>query len=233
MPPAPIKNNGKKPGNKKYGLIAAVCTGVFLLVIFVSLYAMIAKKSAAENASRNPLEPMSSASSTAPVVDTGDPLVKYYSLPDFKGSTFAQISRNVDYEGMYEFSIDKKIYDKTQSAGRVISQSPAPGEKVLKGTQVVLTISLGAYEIGIPNVINKTEEQAKFELMKAGFSYQNIEVLQRYDETQTPGVVIEISPNAGKRVNSDAGITIYINSYVAPESSHSSSSSSQSFPWRN
>ena len=65
----------------------------------------------------------------------------------------------------------------------------------------------------MPNVLNKTDLEATLELLKAGFLYENIEVLEKYDEDYAPGQIIEQYPAAGDTVNAEIGIKIYINTY--------------------
>ena len=60
------------------------------------------------------------------------------------------------------------------------------------------------------------EESAKLELLKQGFLYENIKVLEKFDEDSGPataGTVIEQSPKYGEKVNSEAVVEIYINSF--------------------
>ena len=65
----------------------------------------------------------------------------------------------------------------------------------------------------MPNVVGLDEQTAKLELLKAGFLYENIEVLEKYDEDYAPGQIIEQYPAAGDTVNAEIGIKIYINTY--------------------
>ena len=57
------------------------------------------------------------------------------------------------------------------------------------------------------------EDSAKLELLKQGFLYENIKVLEKFDEDSEPGTVIEQSPKYGEKVNSEAVVEIYINSF--------------------
>ena len=55
------------------------------------------------------------------------------------------------------------------------------------------------------------------ELLKAGFIYENIEMLEKYDEDLEPGAVIDQSPKYSENVVTDIAVKIYINSYLGEE----------------
>jgi beta-lactam-binding protein with PASTA domain len=89
----------------------------------------------------------------------------------------------------------------------------------VRDTKIEVVISLGPKEIKIANLAGLTETDAKIDLLKQGFIYENIEVLEKYDDEATPGVVIAQEPEANEKVNTDIGVKIYINSYEGDEES--------------
>ncbi|MBE5818977.1 MAG: Stk1 family PASTA domain-containing Ser/Thr kinase [Clostridiales bacterium] len=60
-------------------------------------------------------------------------------------------------------------YSSTVPAGHVISQSPAAGESVNEDTLIEVIISLGAYEINIPNCVGKDIMTIEHELKSYGY----------------------------------------------------------------
>ena len=84
---------------------------------------------------------------------------------------------------------------------------------IKKETKIELTISLGAKEFKMPNLVGLDEQTAKLELLKMGFLYQNIEVLEKYDENSQPDVILEQSPVYSEKVNNDIVVKIYVNTY--------------------
>ena len=52
--------------------------------------------------------------------------------------------------------------------------------------------------------------------------YENIKILEKYDEDSEPGVVLEQSPEYGEKVSTDVAVEIYINSYEGDTSSDTS-----------
>ena len=57
------------------------------------------------------------------------------------------------------------------------------------------------------------EGAAKLELLKQGFLYENIEVVEKYDEDAKPGAVLGQEPEYGSTANAEQIVRIYINSY--------------------
>jgi beta-lactam-binding protein with PASTA domain len=47
--------------------------------------------------------------------------------------------------------------------------------------------------------------------------YENIKVLEKYDEESEPGIVLEQVPAFGETVNAEAVVEIYLNSYKGDE----------------
>ena len=158
-------------------------------------------------------------STSAPVVESigtvdsdAAQAVKLYSVPDFKGKTYAEIIDNED-NSKFEIVIKAKEFSDSCAKGTVCKQSVKAGTQVERDKKIEITISLGPQNIKIANVKGLDETKAKLELLKQGFLYENIEVLDKYDEESEPGVVLEQSPKFGETVNTDIPVQIYINTY--------------------
>jgi eukaryotic-like serine/threonine-protein kinase len=100
----------------------------------------------------------------------------------------------------------------TVEKGRVISASPAEGQKVDKGSTVSLTVSGGKTQVDVPDVRDKSFDEAKSELEAAGFK------VTRKDQESTdkdPGTVLAQDPAGGTQA--DDGSTVALT--VAKEAS--------------
>ena len=95
-----------------------------------------------------------------------------------------------------------------------------------KDTKIELTISVGPKEIKIASVKGFEEKDALLELLKQGFLYNNIEVLEKYDQDSKPGIVLEQNPAAGSQVSTESKVEIYINSYEGGSDTASDNNSS-------
>jgi serine/threonine-protein kinase len=96
--------------------------------------------------------------------------------------------------------------DSTEPQGKVLSQSPAAGKQVARGSQVTIFASTGA--ITVPNVVGQTRKAAVTALKKAGFVPAVTEE-NTTDPTQV-GVVISEFPPAGSRGQRGDTVTISV-----------------------
>ncbi|MCR5503821.1 MAG: Stk1 family PASTA domain-containing Ser/Thr kinase [Lachnospiraceae bacterium] len=98
--------------------------------------------------------------------------------------------------------------------GKVIRCSLAAGEVVPEGTNVVLTVSMGANETGIevPDVVSKSEAEAVAMLVDKGFVPSKTE---GHDEFIAKGNIFKQSPEAGSKAPADSSVTIWIS--LGPE----------------
>lgn len=209
----------KKSGSTaKYVIISSACTAaVFLGIVAILVFTVFKDDIFGKD---NSLSDDSNISVNAPVVESigtidsgAEETAKLYPVPQLAGKYYAEIVENEEYE-MFEFVIKDKEFNDKYSKGQICAQSVAEGSNVVRDTKIEVTISLGPKEIKIANVLGLDETNAKLELLKQGFLYDNIEVLEKYDEDHNPGTVLEQEPKYGTKVNSDISVKIYINSYT-------------------
>ncbi|GFI47401.1 serine/threonine-protein kinase PrkC [Lachnospiraceae bacterium] len=97
--------------------------------------------------------------------------------------------------------------------GTVMKASVKPGEKVEKGSNVVLTVSAGSEGVEIPKVVGLSEAEAVAELGKREFVVNKTE---GYDPYIKAGSIITQSPEAGAKVPGGTAVTIRVS--LGPES---------------
>lgn len=218
----------KKTGSAKYALISALCTaGIFLVLAVILVFGPLKEDIFGGESSEITSD---EASVNAPVVDQigdiesgAEITAKLYDIPDLKGKYYSDIIDNDDYE-MFEFVISAKALSDKYPKGTVCAQSIEPGgEGKPRDTKIELTISVGPKEVKVPNLKGLSETEAKLELLKQGFIYDNIEVLEKYDDAEESAVVLEQEPKFGENVSTDVAVKIYINSYKPDERSQNSS----------
>ena len=222
-----IEKKQKSASNAKYIVISAACTALVFVLIGAILIFTIFR----EDVFGTPSNPTNNSSDDAPVVDSigtvdsdATETAKLYSVPDLCGKTYSEILENEEeYEKFVISIVDKEFSDK-YPAGVICAQSVKAKSQVEKDTAIQITISLGPKEIEIASVKNLDEQAAKLELLKQGFLYNNIEVMEKYDEDATPGVVLEQEPKAKSKVSTDIKVKIYINSYTGEEDGDNSDS---------
>lgn len=212
-------------GTKRYGVIAAVATIVVIAVVFGILAVTVFKDTFFPSDNTSGIEqPTTSAASLMPMESTE----KLYEVPSMVGQTYAEVSANADYVGVFEFEVTAAEYSDDYERGAIMEQTPAAGETVPKGQKIQFKISLGSQNATMPKLAGKTADEAIIELMKLGFFYNSITIMDAYDENAEPGTVVETDPVSGTELNTAAGVIIFVNTYTGASSTTQSSSKASS-----
>jgi len=127
-------------------------------------------------------------------------------VPDLSGMTYDQAEAALQD---VKLTIEKgdEVVDEDFEEGQIVSQIPTSGSKVKAGKSVVVSISKGAKEGMVPNLVGKSLEDALFLLDKYGF----VQGVTTVEESDMPkDIVIKQSPDAGSEVKPGATIDISI-----------------------
>lgn len=211
----------KKKNNtgKMYGLVAGIVTTFLLAIVIVFILWILGiiggDDDTSDLPSDNGLGSVSQninsqePSSKLEITDTGK-----LELVSFIGRMYTDVSTDSNYKDDIKFKIVSKEYSEEYYAGQIINQSPKAGEVVEIGTTVEVVVSLGPSTTNMIDVRGFDRDSALLELVKAGFSYQNIVFEEKYDEEATPGVVIQTDPEPNLRISMDTKITLIVNSFA-------------------
>ena len=103
----------------------------------------------------------------------------------------------------------QKANSSTITIGNVVSTDPVAGTQVKAGDTVILTISIGEGDtaVRVPDVIGWSEADAKASLSQAGLL---VTVQTGESQRVNVGEVYDMSISSGTRVDTGAGITIYV-----------------------
>ena len=112
-------------------------------------------------------------------------------IPDFKGLSVAAATQKAASLGV-NLSVDGSLYSTELAAGRVLTQSPAPGTTVRREWQVRVTSSLGPQKVAIPNVLGQQERSASISIRRVGLELGAIAHIP--DAQVPPGTVISQNP---------------------------------------
>lgn len=213
------KGKAKKKGSSaaKSAIISSLCTAlVFVIIAGIAVWVFRDQLFPKDDVALNTSSDFATPSGGPQLGDYDSEVVnsvKSYEVPELIGKYYSQIEDIEDYD-KFKFVIQGKTYSDKYPRGAICAQSIAAGTGVVKNTTIQLTISLGSKEFKIANVTGFTKEEAIIELMKQGFLYENIIVEESYDRSEPSGVVLEQSPEAKEKVNAEAVIRIYINTYT-------------------
>ena len=104
--------------------------------------------------------------------------------------------------------------------GTVISQSPSANGKATKNSVVTITVSSGAGDVSIPNVVGLTAAQASNQLGQAGFT---VTTTSQSSSTNPTGTVISTNPTAGTKAAKGSAVAIVVS--TGPPASTTTSTS--------
>ncbi len=112
------------------------------------------------------------------------------SAPSLIGQNYEDLSASSAASGDSEYQVllsTNKQFSDTIPEGSIISQSPAPGTQMAKGTAIVVVVSEGAAVRTLPSIAGKTLAEASTAVTSASFVPTKIE---EYSPTIEQGMVI-------------------------------------------
>jgi len=95
----------------------------------------------------------------------------------------------------------------TVPEGSVISQAPAAGQDVPKGSTVTITVAKQQPTVDVPNVVGMKKAAAKTTLEQKGFA---VNIIQTVDPSKTAGQVYKQTPSSPSKAPGGSNVTIYV-----------------------
>lgn len=135
-------------------------------------------------------------------------------VPNVVGKDSSSAHSDLQQAGL-KFS-DTQDFSDSVPEGSVISQSPAAGGDVDKGSEVTLTISKGPDLSSVPGVTGLTQAEATGQIQAEGLKVQT-KALTVTDQAQN-GLVVRQRPQAGTQLKKGRTVVIYIGNFQAPSS---------------
>ncbi len=102
---------------------------------------------------------------------------------------------------------EKRVPDDTVKVDRVVSQTPSGNSTAELGQVVTIDVSSGPAQGVVPDVVGKTEDEARSALEGAGF---RVTVVQKEDAGAKPGTVLAQSPSDGATAAHGSQVTITV-----------------------
>ena len=131
-------------------------------------------------------------------------------VPDLLGS-----DKNSAADQLKALGLDPRLKEKDSDEPQddVVEMDPAPGTKVADGATVTLFFSDGPESV--PDVVGKTEDQARKLIQDAGFE---VSVVRDSTTEAKKGTVLDQSPKAGSKEDQGRTVTIVVSSFEPPPS---------------
>jgi beta-lactam-binding protein with PASTA domain/tRNA A-37 threonylcarbamoyl transferase component Bud32 len=132
-------------------------------------------------------------------------------VPDVTGQSESSASAEISNAGL---RTDITEQESDQPEGTVISQDPAAGANVAKGSTVTLVVAKAPSQATVPNVTGETEDVASQRLSSAGFDVSSQS--RPVTDPSQDGVVVAQRPSGGARVGKGSTVTIVVGQATTP-----------------
>ncbi|MFE2279654.1 Stk1 family PASTA domain-containing Ser/Thr kinase [Streptomyces sp. NPDC059454] len=138
------------------------------------------------------------------VVSTGAPKV---AVPSVVGDSVEDAKAELEGD-KYEFAVEVKEEVSAEEPGTVIEQDPGLGEEVEKGSTIALTVAKEADKATVPDVTNRTCDEAKTQMTANELVGNCVEV--ETDNQALVGKVVGTDPVQGTQLAKNSPVTIQI-----------------------
>jgi serine/threonine-protein kinase len=127
-------------------------------------------------------------------------------VPDVTGLSQASAEARLR-DAHFGVSVDEQESEDVPD-GDVISQDPAAGTELARGSTVTITVSTGKPKVSVPNVVGMSEAKANSALSRAGLTASREE--REVTDPAQDGVVIEQRPGSGSQVDKGSEVVIVV-----------------------
>ncbi|WP_051399472.1 Stk1 family PASTA domain-containing Ser/Thr kinase [Haloechinothrix halophila] len=132
-------------------------------------------------------------------------------VTDYTGKSFETADAGLRAVG---FDVERVDVDSDKPEGTVVGQNPSSG-KAVKGSTVTVEVSNGSQQVmQMPDVIDKTEDEAKQMLADAGHVGDVEVVKNEVDDPSRNGLVSSSDPDVGNDMRRSDSVTLYVDEYV-------------------
>lgn len=173
-----------KARKKKQIIIGSVVGGLVALLVILGVFFMLNKND-----------------STADMVE----------VPDFTATANISKARVEEQLAAKGLKLDaREDSDSSKPKGTITKQNPRGGKKVAKGSTVSVWFSTGPQSVAVPDVSNKSQDDAKSILEAAGFKVGNVRTVDNASIEKDK--VVSTDPAANSKQTKGTIITLYISS---------------------
>ena len=131
-------------------------------------------------------------------------------MPSYVGKMYNDVVNASASSGSYSFQYkEEQKSDSTHSVGMIIDQTPKAGTTVKSNASVTLVVSTGGEPVTVPDVTDKTKDEAVAELTNAGLKVKSESVA---DDTVAAGSVVSTDPAANTKVPKGTEIRVLVSS---------------------
>ncbi|MEX2587733.1 MAG: Stk1 family PASTA domain-containing Ser/Thr kinase [Actinomycetota bacterium] len=129
-------------------------------------------------------------------------------VPDVRGVTQPEADQLLSNAGLRLGDVSRAPNNDIEP-DLVIEQTPGPAQIVNRNDRVDIVLSTGPPQVGVPELVDLTEEQARAQLADAGLAAAT---QRSCDPGEEPNIVLSQDPAAGTPVPEGAEVSLQINS---------------------
>ena len=138
---------------------------------------------------------------------------RYEAAPRFTGLDRTQAQALAERAG-FTVHFGPGQNSETVKKDQVLDQQPVPGVRVVKGSDITLTLSLGPERYLVPDVVGKSYDLAVADL--TSFKLKAAKGTPRYDDTRPVNTVLEVQPKVGTELKPGDTVTLILSKGKAP-----------------
>ena len=188
------------------GIAAAVVVALIIFIIVGNVMGWFKFGSSSTEAST-----VSSEQANGTDTQTTESEEKVIEMIEVMGYTQLSAEKSLKDAGFTNIRFEE-AYDEKVKASYVIGQNHQKGEKLPQSTEIVITVSIGAEEVEVPDVTGYTDEQATKVMTEAGFSIQHS---YEFSDTVEKDSIIRTEP--AKQTKAGKGSKIILVTSNGPE----------------
>jgi serine/threonine-protein kinase len=134
-------------------------------------------------------------------------------MPNYVGKMYNDVVNASASSYSFKFTKEDKS-DATHAAGMILSQTPKAGAQVKSSADVTLTVSTGGEQVSVPDVTNRTQDEATAALTNVGLKPK---VSTVSDDNVAAGSVVSTDPAASTKVAKGSEVKVYVSSGKADQ----------------
>ncbi|MBE7323253.1 Stk1 family PASTA domain-containing Ser/Thr kinase [Nocardioides sp. Y6] len=132
---------------------------------------------------------------------------RYTTTPSVLGLGQAEAVAALEEAGL-EAEVGPAAHSEDVPVDDVVATDPAPGDRVLPGDVVVLSLSLGPERYDVPRLAGLSVDEARAALEETNLEFGR--TVERWSETVAEGEVIRSNPKAGTTVRASAAVNVVV-----------------------
>lgn len=132
---------------------------------------------------------------------------RYTTTPTLAGLSQAEAVAELEANGL-QAKVGEPSYDEEIAKNLVVTSDPEPGDRILDGDTVTLSLSLGPERYDVPQLTGKDDDAARDALEDLKLEYGR--KVEKWSETVPEGQVISTNPKAGTTVRPGTAVNVTV-----------------------